>query len=183
MSPTPPTARRRSSVRLRLAIGAALGLAAVTAPLSAATPAAAQERRQEMHNKELVAAAFERWRDGTGSPFELLDETARWTIVGTSPLSRTYPSKQAFMDAVITPFNARLSRRLVPEVRAVYADGDTVIVLFDAEAVARDGKPYRNTYTWYMTVRQGRVGEVIAFFDTRAFDDLWTRVAPVTAAP
>jgi ketosteroid isomerase-like protein len=35
-----------------------------------------------------------------------------------------------------------------PDVRRIYTDGDTV-ALFDAEGTARDGKPYRNAYTWY----------------------------------
>ena len=39
---------------------------------------------------------------------------------------------------MITPFNARLSSRLVPTVRGVYADDDIVVVLFDGEGIARD---------------------------------------------
>jgi hypothetical protein len=129
-------------------------------------------------NRETVRAAFEAWRGGTGSVFDLLEPDARWTIVGNAPVSRTYASRQEFLDVVIAPFNARLSRRLVPTVRDVYADGDTVIALFDAEGTARDGKPYRNTYTWYMRMRGGRIVDVIAFFDTIEFTDLWTRVRP-----
>jgi len=108
----------------------------------------------------------------------LLAADARWTIVGNAPVSRTYTSRQEFLDAVINPFNARMTRRLVPTVRGIYAEGDMVIALFDADAVARDGKPYRNTYTWYMQLRDGKIVEVIAFFDTIEFTDLWTRVKP-----
>jgi ketosteroid isomerase-like protein len=79
---------------------------------------------------------------------------------------------------VIKPFNARLTKRLVPTVRAIYSDGDTVIALFDAQATARDGKLYRNTYTWYMRMVDGKIVDVIAFFDTIEFNDLWTRVKP-----
>src|SRR5262249_55466781 len=68
----------------------------------------------QARNKQAVRAAFDRWRDGTGSVFDLLAPDARWTIVGNSPVSRTYASRQEFLDAVITPFNARMSRRLVP---------------------------------------------------------------------
>lgn len=53
-----------------------------------------------------------------------------------------------------------------------------VVALFDAEAVANDGKPYKNTYTWYMRMRDGKIVDVIAFFDTVDFNDLWTRVKP-----
>jgi ketosteroid isomerase-like protein len=53
-----------------------------------------------------------------------------------------------------------------------------VIALFDADAIARDGKPYRNTYTWYMQMRGEKIVEVIAFFDTIEFTDFWQRVKP-----
>jgi hypothetical protein len=52
-----------------------------------------------------------------------LEPTASWNIVGSSPLSRTYDSRQQFMDEVIKPFNARMKARLIPTVRGVYADG------------------------------------------------------------
>ena len=126
----------------------------------------------------MIQAGFDAWKGGTGSPFDLLAPDATWTIVGNAPVSRTYTSRQEFIDLVITPFIARLSRRLVPAVRGLYTHGDMVIALFDAEATARDGKPYKNTYTWYMRMRDGRIVEVIAFFDTVEFNDLWTRVKP-----
>jgi uncharacterized protein len=129
-------------------------------------------------NKALVGASFERWAHGTGSPFELLLPEADWTIVGSSPLSKTYHGTQSFLDEVIHPFNARMRTPLVPTVRGIYADGDVVITLFDAAATAADGVPYRNTYTWYFFMRDGKVTKAIAFFDTREFDEFWQRVQP-----
>jgi ketosteroid isomerase-like protein len=129
-------------------------------------------------NKALVRASFERWAQGTGSPFELLLPDAQWTIVGSSPLSKTYHGVQSFLDEVIQPFNARMRTPLVPTVRRIYADCDTVIILFDGAATAADGLPYRNTYTWYFTLRDSRVTTVTAFFDTREFDEFWQRVKP-----
>jgi uncharacterized protein len=132
----------------------------------------------ETQNKEIVRAGFDAWRKGSGSLFDHLTPDAKWTIVGNSPVARTYNSRQEFMDLVIQPFNARLSGRMVPTVRAIYADGDMVIALFDAEGTARDGKPYRNTYTWYLRMRGGAIVEVIAFFDAIEFTDFWTRIKP-----
>ena len=93
----------------------------------------ATEKDLETRNKQTVQAGFDAWRNGTGSPYDLLAADAKWTIVGNAPVSRTYNSKQEFMDVVIKPFNARMSRRLIPTVRRIYGDGDTVIALFDAE--------------------------------------------------
>lgn len=133
---------------------------------------------KEAHNKALIRQSFEAWAAGTGGPFELLAEDADWTIVGRSAVAKTYPTREAFMSEVIRPFNARMREPLQPQVREIYADGDVVIVLFDAASVAQDGEPYRNTYTWYLRLRDGRIVSAIAFFDSIAFDEMWTRVAP-----
>jgi uncharacterized protein len=140
--------------------------------------AMARDFTKEDSNKALVQASFDRWKIGTGGPFELLASDAEWTIVGSSPLARTYHSKKEFLDAVIDPFNARMATPLVPTVHGLYADGDTVIILFDAEATVRDGKPYHNTYTWYFQMRDAQIVKAIAFFDNRDFDEFWNRVAP-----
>jgi ketosteroid isomerase-like protein len=68
---------------------------------------------------------------------------------------------------------------LKPSIRRIYADGDTVIVFFDAQGTARDGKPYVNTYAWFLELRDGKVIAASAFFDSLEFNELWTRVAPV----
>ena len=132
----------------------------------------------ETRNLELVQVGFERWKEGTGSVYDLLAPTAQWTIVGNSVMSKVYRSKQEFLDEVIRPFNARMSSPLVPAVRGLYADGDMVIALFDASGTARDGKPYTNTYSWYLRMRDGQIVEATAFFDSVEFNDLWTRIAP-----
>lgn len=140
------------------------------------------EPDREQANKDVVRAAFDDWAAGTGGPFALLADDATWTIVGNSPVSRTFGSRAEFMDVVIDPFNARMRTPLVPSVRALFADGDWVIALFDASATARDGEPYSNTYTWYMRLepRDGApvIAEAIAFFDTLEFTDFWNRVTP-----
>jgi ketosteroid isomerase-like protein len=136
----------------------------------------------ESRNRATVAASFEAWREGTGSPFDLLTPDARWTIVGRSDVSRTYASRDAFLDQVIAPFNARMRQRLRPTVRNLYADADTVVVFFDARGVARDGEVYENTYAWFLEMRDGRVVAAHAFFDSVTFNDLWRRVAPTAGA-
>ncbi|MCW1430666.1 nuclear transport factor 2 family protein [Novosphingobium sp. JCM 18896] len=108
----------------------------------------------ETRNHAAVAQSFEAWRSGTGSPFDLLADDARWTIEGHSVASKTYPNKEAFLAEVIRPFNARMRVGLKPMVRSLHADGDTVIVLFDARGTARDGKPYVNSYAVPQSARR-----------------------------
>jgi ketosteroid isomerase-like protein len=132
----------------------------------------------EARNLEAVRAAFEAWRDGRGSPFDLLAEDARWTIVGRSVAAKTYSSRESFLSEVIRPFNARLSQPLKPEIRRLYADGDTVIARFDAAGVAADGQPYANSYAWFMQFEGDRIVRADAFFDSLEFNDFWRRITP-----
>ncbi len=69
--------------------------------------------------------------DSAGGVFELLAPEATWTIVGSSPMSRTYAPRDEFLALVMAPFNARLGSPLVPTVNALYADGDVVVAYFD----------------------------------------------------
>lgn len=139
-----------------------------------AAPASEEDR-----NRTAIAAGLQAWADGTGSPYDLLADDARWTITGNSLAAKTYPSKEAFLREVIRPFNARMAERLIPSVHRIYADGDTVIAHFDARGVAKDGKPYVNSYAWILRMRDGQIVEAHAFFDAIVFDDLWRRVKPV----
>jgi len=133
---------------------------------------------QEENNRALIARAFDAWRDGTGGPYELLAEDATWTITGNCVAAKTYPSREAFMGEVIRPFNARMRTHLVPAVRRLYAEGDTVIAFFDASGETRDGQKYANTYAWFLEMREGRIVRAHAFFDSIAFDAFWRRVTP-----
>ncbi len=132
----------------------------------------------EARNEALAEAGFAAWVAGTGSPYDLLAEDASWTIVGQSDASKTYPSKAAFIEEVIRPFNARMSERLKPTIRNLYAVGDDVVIFFDAAGVARDGRPYKNTYAWFWQMRDGKIVKAHAFFDSVVFNDLWRRVSP-----
>lgn len=132
-------------------------------------------------NKAIVEASLKAWADGTGSPYDLLADDATWTIVGRSAASKTYQGRETFMREVIRPFNARMSAPLKPEIRRIYTDDDTVIAFFDAKGTARDGKPYSNTYAWFLQMRDGRIVSAHAFFDSLEFNELWARVVPTEA--
>jgi ketosteroid isomerase-like protein len=166
-----------------------LSIAAALAPLPAAADTGkknamseSKPNTTEARNKALVEASFAAWTNSTGSPYDLLAEDVSWTIVGQSDASKTYPSRAAFIQEVITPFNARMREKLKPSIRQIYAVGDAVVIFFDARGVATDGKPYVNTYAWFWDMRDGRVVRAHAFFDSIVFNDLWRRVVPAQAA-
>ena len=85
----------------------------------------AAETETEAKNKAAVQAAFDAWRAGTGGPFGLLAPDATWTITGNSVAAKTYNSRDEFLDTVIKPFNARLTKPLIPTIRSLHSDGDT----------------------------------------------------------
>jgi hypothetical protein len=132
-------------------------------------------------NRRIATEAFDAWQRGTTPITAIFAPEMTWTIVGRSLASKSYSSKQQFIDEVLAPFAARFPAdapfRPV-EIRGVYADGDTVVVLWEGHGVATDGKPYDNSYAWVMTLRDGLVVDGTAYFDSIAFDDLWTRVQP-----
>jgi len=127
-------------------------------------------------NKEMIKQAFENWRSGTGSFFDLLADDVTWTIPGRSPIARTYNSRRQFLQDAIEPLNQRLSEKIIPTVKALYAEGDMVVALWDGHAVAKDGIAYDNTYSWYMRIKNGRIINVVAFFDSIELAELWKRV-------
>lgn len=103
-----------------------------------------------------------------------------WRIEGHSLVSREYRSKQEFVDEVFAPFAARFAEgeRFRPHVRCIHADADTVTVVWDGHGIANDGQPYDNSYAWVMQMRDGKVIDGTAFFDSLSFNGLWQRVQP-----
>jgi len=135
-------------------------------------------------NREIVTAAFDAWARGEGHVSQLFADQMTWEITGRSAVAGRYRSAQHFTDEVLRPFGARFGAgtpfRPVA-VRSVLADGDTVVVVWDGEGTTTAGTTYRNTYAWFMTLRDGLVVDGTAFFDSLAFDELW-RTSPDGAA-
>jgi ketosteroid isomerase-like protein len=161
----------------RRTVGGAMAIAVTgLAPIVGAQGTLAQTGDVQATNKAIVQRGFDAWAAGTGSPYDLLADHVKWTITGNSLASKTYGSREAFIGEVIRPFNARMSVGLKPTIRRMYADGDTVIVFFDASGTAKDGVPYANTYAWFLQLQDGKITNASAFFDSIAFNELWKRV-------
>jgi ketosteroid isomerase-like protein len=132
-------------------------------------------------NREIVTDAFDAWSRGEAYVSGIFAEGMTWEIVGRSAVAGRYTSAQQFSDEVLRPFGARF-RPDAPfrpvSIRAVHADGDTVVVVWDGEGTTTAGTTYRNTYAWFLTLRDGEVVDGTAFFDSLAFDELWAGVSP-----
>lgn len=132
-------------------------------------------------NRRTIREAFEAWQAGTAQIADVFAPDMVWRIEGHSVASREYANRQAFIDEVLAPFGARFAsgERFRPSrIRSIHADGDTVIVVWDGRGVANDGRPYENSYAWVMRMRDGKVIDGTAFYDSISFNDLWSRVEP-----
>jgi ketosteroid isomerase-like protein len=132
-------------------------------------------------NRELMTTTFEAWRDGA-EPFPDTWATDMvWRLEGHSIASREYASKHEYVEEFVKPFGARFlpsQRFRATNIRSVHADGDTVIVLWDARGIAIDGKPYENTYAFFMQMRDRKVVELTALTDSISLNELLERVEP-----
>lgn len=126
----------------------------------------------EPSNKEIILQAFNDWQQGHGNFFDLLSENITWTIVGSSPVSGTYHSKEELIEHSVKPINARLATSITPYVRHISAEGDSVTVFWEGSATTHDGNHYDNTYAWHMFMENGEIKEVTAFLDTWQLTEL-----------
>jgi ketosteroid isomerase-like protein len=102
-------------------------------------------------NKKLIRDAFDAWSRGDGRAFfKLVADDVRWTVTGSTPISRTYNSKRDFI-----------------------ADGDKVAVQFESHAQGKNGIAYNQTYCWMLRLADGQVREVIAYLDTELVTKLF----------
>jgi ketosteroid isomerase-like protein len=131
-------------------------------------------------NKRAVQIMLDAWSHGDpGALQRLLSDDVEWTIAGRSAVAGTMHGRAELIAKVLGPFAARFSAssdKFRPRaIRGVFGDGDTVIAHFQGAGVTNDGSTYANSYVWLLTLRDGKVVRVTAFFDSIAFDELWKR--------
>jgi len=125
-----------------------------------------------LDNASLVREAFDRWRDGRGSVFDLLADDVVWTVAGNSPVSGLYRSRQDFLERAVAPITSRLSTTIVPDLKHIIAHGDDVVAIWEGTASAVNGRTYTNSYAWHLVLEDGKIVRVTAFLDTWALDRL-----------
>jgi len=67
--------------------------------------------------REIIALAFDAWRNRSGGAYDLLGDDVERTITGNYPAAKIYPSRELVMSEVIRPFNARTRTHLAPTAR------------------------------------------------------------------
>lgn len=123
-----------------------------------------------------VKQAFEDWMNGTGNVSRIFAPNMTWEVFGRSAASGRYESAADFATKVLVPLNKRFidADPMRPtKIRTVYADGPTVIVIWDGGGTTVLDTRYENTYAWIFTLDQGLVVEATAFYDAISFDEMW----------
>jgi uncharacterized protein len=125
-------------------------------------------------NRRLIEDAFAKWSRGDGGAFfALLDDNVRWTVIGSTPVSRTYTSKRAFQEGAVQPLGTKLSGPILPTVREIIADDDKLALQWDGRATGKNGTIYHQTYCWVMRFNGGKIVEGTAYLDTELISQLW----------
>jgi uncharacterized protein len=125
-------------------------------------------------NKKLIQDAFAAWGRGDGNAFfNLLAEDVRWTVIGNTPVSRTYTSRDAFVEGAVKPLTAKLAGPIVPTVRDIIGEGDKVALQWEGRSSGKNGTVYYQTYCWVMRIVDGKVREGTAYLDTELISQLW----------
>lgn len=128
-------------------------------------------------NKRTVTDAFDRWAAGGTTFFDdLLHDDVVWRIKGSGPSAGEFRGRDVFVDRAVRPFASRLSSPVRPTSVRIFADGDHVIAHWEGSGVARDGKPYANSYAWIMRMQDGKAAEVTAYLDLAPYDDVLRRI-------
>jgi ketosteroid isomerase-like protein len=118
-------------------------------------------------NKRRVREAFRPWEEGDSGPFfNLIAEDVRWTVIGSTPVSGVYGSKQALVEAAFGPLLERIDGTLSTRFVDLAAEGDKVFLRFESSAVTKTGLPYHQVYCFAMMMREQRIVEIVAYLDT-----------------
>ena len=118
-------------------------------------------------NRQLLESVFTELAGGNGQPLmDALADDARWTVIGSSPWSRTYEGKQAITDELMRPLFRQFADQYSARALRIVADGDVVVVEARGQVMTKSGRPYNQTYCYVFELSDGRVRELTEYLDT-----------------
>ena len=125
-------------------------------------------------NKKLIRDAFTAWANGDGMAFfNLLADTATWTVIGNCPISGTYVGRQRLVADALTPQREKLAGPPTPTVLNLIAEGDTVVIQWVGRGTTKTGRPYNNSYCYVVQMENGKITRGTAYLDTELVRSIW----------
>lgn len=124
-------------------------------------------------NKAILTAVFAETAKGNGRPFvEALADDVQWTIIGTTPWSKTYVGKEAVIKDLLRPLGRQLGGASVIAASQFIAEGDLVVVQATGHNTTVRGQKYENAYCWVIRMREGKVCELTEYADTQLIESV-----------
>jgi len=118
-------------------------------------------------NKQVVRDFFNALSNGDSARFRaVVHKDAAWTIIGDTPVSKTYRGIDAiegFLGTVFKLIDTSAGVRV--DIVELIAEGEKVVARVQGTIKGLYG-PYNNTYCHVFTVRGGQVLEDIEYLDT-----------------
>jgi ketosteroid isomerase-like protein len=130
-----------------------------------------------MSNQELVRTIFREL--AAGNRRALLQRTAEnchWTVTGSCSVAGEYRGRKAFYEQVLSVITRRLKTPVHPTVVRVFGEGDWVTLEWRGDALALDGRPYKNVYCWVLRIEERMIQQGIIYHDSALVRDLLERL-------
>jgi ketosteroid isomerase-like protein len=119
-------------------------------------------------NKQAVVNAYASMAAGNPAPYlDLLSDDVSITMFGDHRFARTFKGKRDIHDNLFGPIREVLDGTIRMNLTNVTAENDTVVVEAKGEARTRDGRSYRNTYCFVLTLANGKITESREYMDTQ----------------
>jgi uncharacterized protein len=119
-------------------------------------------------NKQVVRDFFNALSNGDTARFRaLLHKDVAWTIIGDTPVSKTFRGIDAIENGLLGTVFKQIdtSAGVLVEIIELIAEGDKVVARAQGTIKGLYG-PYNNTYCHVFTVRGGQIVEDIEYLDT-----------------
>ena len=98
--------------------------------------------------------------------FSRVADDVDWTVMGTHPLAGHYTSKSELIARTFARIERIMKGGIVLKVNHVIVSGDEAAVEMESLSVARNGRPFNNTYCWVVRFFEGGIVEVRAYVDS-----------------
>lgn len=129
-----------------------------------------------LSTRDLLTALFARVQEtGLGEDFfAALADDLSFTATGDSPLAGHYASKAEYQARILDRLHERLATSVRPALEQMAVDGEWGVLRFRSEGVlGKNGADFSMQYTWWLRVVDGRITEIIGFYDTHKMHALF----------
>jgi ketosteroid isomerase-like protein len=129
-----------------------------------------------LSTRDFLALIFARVHEtGLGEDFfAALAEDLSFTATGDSPLAGHYASKAEYQSRILDRLHERLVTSVRPTLEQMVIDGEWGVLRLRSEGVVgKNGADFSMQYTWWLHVVDGRITEIIGFYDTHKMHALF----------